>query len=193
MMFFRSMALRAGLSLCALLFLFVGAAQAERLPAAHEAAIHLKVLGYDRALPRRAGGRVHIVVLFDPSSSLSTAARDEMVGAFQAVARRTRIQNLPVSVSSLSHSAEQLEEQLSRATVAYVTPGLESQLGALLAIGARRNLPILSGDRRLAERGAPVAAYRKGRTAGLTINLRAARSAGMDLDSRLFAIAEVLR
>ncbi len=51
----------------------LGAAQtvrAERLTAPLEAAIHVKALGYDRALKRRSSRSVTIVILYDADSTI---------------------------------------------------------------------------------------------------------------------------
>jgi hypothetical protein len=164
-------------------------AHAERVSAPLEAAIHLKALGYDRALKQRAGESVVIAILYDPSIQASVDATDEMKEALIALAKKTKVQDLPVVVKSVSYKDAWPSTELAKVAAIYVTPGLESRLTEI----RKHSIPTLCGDRDLAKQGLAIGVYVKGSSPGLTINLASARAAGMDLDSRLLAIAEVLK
>ena len=168
-------------------------ARADRLSAPLEAAIHLRALGYDRALRQRAGDTVVIAILYDPSSDDSVQAKDEMAQAFRSLSGKMQVQGLPIAVKVVPYKDSWPGSDLAGAAAAYVAPGLSAHLNDIKTQAARNGIPTLCGDRDLAVAGLSIAAYPKGSSPGLTINLPAARADGMDLDSRLLAIAEVLK
>jgi hypothetical protein len=170
-----------------------GTARAERLVAPLEAAIHIKALGYDRALRKRSNRAVVIVILYDADSSTSVSARNDMTAAFRSLASKTKVQGLPIEVTSVAYASGRAGSAVSGASAVYVAPNLERHLGDIVSASSTYKVPLLCGDRSQAVAGVTIAAYRKGSKGSLTINLRAARAAGMDLDSRLLGIAEVLR
>lgn len=174
-------------------FLASAPARADRLSAPLEAAIHLRALGYDRALHQRAGDTVTIAVLYDPSSDDSVHAEEEIAQAFRALSGKMTVQNLPIAVKVVPYKDTWPGNELAGVAAAYVTPGLTAHLNDIKTQAARNGIPTLCGDRDLAVAGLSIAAYPKGSSPGLTINLTAARADGMDLDSRLLAIAEVLK
>lgn len=168
-------------------------ARAERLSAPLEAAIHLRALGYDRALKQRIGNAVVIAVLYDASSDASVRATNELREAFISLGKKMKVQDLPIVVKSVAYKDSWPSGELSKVAAVYVTPGLEGRLPDIRSQAARHNIPTLCGDRELAKQGLAIAVYVKGSSPGLTINLPSARSSGMDLDTRLLAIAEVLK
>jgi hypothetical protein len=169
------------------------AARAQRLSAPLEAAIHLRALGYDRALHQRAGDTAVIAILYNPSSDASVQAEDDIGRAFRSLSGKMKVQGLPIAVKAVPYKDAWPGGELAGVAAAYVTPGLEAHLSEIRSAAARADIPTLCGDRDLAVAGLSIAAYPKGSSPGLTINLRAARAAGMDLDSRLLSIAEVLK
>jgi hypothetical protein len=168
-------------------------ARAERLAGPLEAAIHLRALGYDRALKDRAGDTALIAILYDPGSDASVSAADDISAALVALSKKMKLQGLPIAVKSIAYKDSWPSGELSKAAAVYVAPGLESHLADIRTQAARQDVPTLCGDRELAKSGLSIAVYRKGSSPGLTINLVAARAAGMDLDSRLLSIAEVIK
>jgi hypothetical protein len=167
--------------------------RAERMSAPLEAAIHLRALSYDRALKKRAGDSVVIAILYDPASESSVQSSDEMRDALISLSKKVKVQDLPFVVKSVAYTNAWPTNDLAAASVVYVTRGLEGRLNEIRAQTVKHGIRTLCGDRDLARQGLAVAVYVNGTSPGLTINLAAARSAGMDLDSRLLAIAEVLK
>jgi ABC-type uncharacterized transport system substrate-binding protein len=168
-------------------------ARGDRLVAPLEAAIHVKALGYDRALKKRSGRAVSIVILYDADSSTSVSARNDMTAALRSLASKAKVQGLPIEVTSVAYVSGRIASAISGASAVYVAPNLDRHIADIVAASSTYKVPLLCGDRSLAVAGVTIAAYRKGAKGSLTINLRAARAAGMDLDSRLLGIAEVLR
>ncbi len=175
-------------------FLFSApSARAERLSAPLEAAIHLRVLGYDRALKQRSGDSAVIALLYDASSDASVQAADALKDALVSLSKKMKVQDLPIVVKSVAYKDSWPSSELSKVAAVYVSPGLESRLADIKSQSSKHGVPTLCGDRDLARQGLAIAAYVKGSSPGITINLASARAAGMDLDSRLLAIAEVLK
>lgn len=174
-------------------FLFSAPARAERLSAPLEAAIHLRALGYDRALKQRAGDSAVIALLYDASSDTSVQAAEALKDALVSLSKKMKVQDLPIVVKSVAYKDSWPAGELTKVAAVYVSPGLESRLADIKTQSAKHGIPTLCGDRDLARQGIAIAAYVKGSSPGITINLAAARGAGMDLDSRLLAIAEVLK
>ncbi len=114
-----------------------------------------------------------------------------MTNAFRSLAGRTKVQGLNLDVSAVAFTGGRVGSAMSGASAVYVAPNLERHLGDIVSASSTYKVPLLCGDRSLAVAGVTIAAYRKGSKGSLTINLRAARAAGMDLDSRLLGIAEV--
>lgn len=168
-------------------------AQAQRLSAPLEAAIHLRALGYDRALKQRVSNSVVIALLYDASSEASVRATNELREAFISLSKKMKVQDLPIVVKSVAYKDSWPSSELSKVAAVYVTPGLENRLPDIRTQAARSSIPTLCGDRELAKQGLAIAVYVKGSSPGLTINLPSARQTGMDLDTRLLSIAEVLK
>lgn len=168
-------------------------AEAERLSAPLEAAIHLRALGYDRALTKRIGDSVVIALLYDPASDASVQATNEIKEAFISLGKKMKVQDRPIVVKSVVYKDSWPSNEVSRVAAVYVSPGLESRMSEIRTQASKNGIPTLCGERDLAIQGLAIAVYVKGSSPGLTINLPSARATGMNLDTRLLAIAEVLK
>jgi hypothetical protein len=168
-------------------------AQAERLSAPLEAAIHLRALGYDRALTKRIGDNVVIALLYDPSSEASVQATNEIKEAFISLGKKMKVQDRPIVVKTVVYKDSWPSSELSKVAAVYVAPGLETRLSEIRTQASKNSIPTLCGERDLAIQGLAIAVYVKGKSPGLTINLPSARATGMNLDTRLLSIAEVLK
>jgi YfiR/HmsC-like len=120
-------------------------------------------------------------------------AGDEMKEALISLRQKVKVQELPIVVKSVPYKDAWPANDLAKVAVVYVSRGLESKLNEIRTQTTKNGIRTLCGDRDLAKQGLAIAAYVKGSSPGITINLPAARSAGMDLDTRLLAISEVLK
>src|SRR6185369_16838806 len=76
---------------------------ADRVDGKLEAAVHLKVLGYDRGLKKRGNPtKLVIGVLYIPGGD-SEKVEKEMVAAFRDMAKQLKIQGLPVDVVAIPY------------------------------------------------------------------------------------------
>ena len=77
--------------------------------------------------------------------------------------------------------------------VLYVTAGLEKDVAAIQAVCTERKVVGVSAVRAFVKQGLAIGVVTKGESAGILVNLPAARAVGMDLDPKLLTLAEVIR
>ena len=134
-----------------------------------------------------------IAILVDPSSEASGQAGDEIKDAFISLSKKMKLQDLPIVVKTVSYKDSWPANDLAKVAAVYVTPGLESRLSEIKTQTSKKGIATLCGDRDLAKQGLAIAVYVKGSSPDSRSTFPSARSSGMDLDSRLLAIAEVLK
>lgn len=166
-------------------------AQAD-LPMDTQVPLLLRVLSYDRALARNGTGDVVIAVLYDAASSESNAARTTFARAVRA-SGITAVNGRTLRLVEVNVAAGQVGAVLQRhrATAAYLTPGLEGHLAAVVAGGEASRALLLSGNARYVRSGVAVGVGTQDGRPRLFINLPAARAAGSDLPAALLQIATV--
>jgi hypothetical protein len=163
------------------------------VPSDLQAAIITRLLGYDRALKGRAGSSLTIGILGKAADRGASRAQAELEQAFGT---QTSIQGLRLAARPYSYTdAAQLGEWVvsQGVDVLYVTPGLEKEVAAIQAVCAERKVVGVSSVRAFVKQGLAIGVVTKGESAGLLVNLPAARAAGMDLDPKLLTLAEVIR
>ena len=168
---------------------------ADRVDGKLEAAVHLKVLGYDRGLKKRGNPtRLVIGVLYIPGGD-SEKVEKEMVAAFRDMAKQLKIQGLPVDVVAIPYKADTLAADLASAgvNIVYVSPGLEGERAKIHAAAASRGAATICSDREMVKQGIAIGVFLKDKRAAIAVNIKAARALGMDLDSALFSVAEVFK
>jgi hypothetical protein len=165
--------------------------------AAREAALILRILSYDSTLRSRAqGGKVTVLVTYEPNDSSSRAARSRIVRALNALGRRTTVANMPAR--AVDHPFAGPGDLLAAARSAgaaaiYVAPGLESQVSTIANVTRRANLLSLTPVESNVRRGLAVGMVGSGSRTRLLINLDAVRSEGASLDAAVLRLAEVIR
>jgi hypothetical protein len=166
------------------------------LPAKTQALLWLRTLAYDHNLHRRAADPLTLLVLRRPLHPASIACAEELLAALRplsetAVIDGSRFQALALDWSKAEALGAGLEATMAASL--YVCPGFEDELPAIAE--RTRVLSVLStcGDRACAEGGLGVAFVDRGMRAGLIVNLAAIKAEGVELDSRLLQLAEVLR
>jgi hypothetical protein len=165
--------------------------------AAREAALILRILSYDSTLRSRAqGGKVTVLVTYDPNDSSSRAARSRIVRALNALGRRTTVANMPAR--AVDHPFGGPGDLLAAARSAgaaaiYVAPGLEGQVSNIANATRRANLLSLTTVESNVRRGLAVGMVGSGSRTRLLINLDAVRSEGASLDAAVLRLAEVIR
>jgi hypothetical protein len=170
-------------------------ARADRVDGKLEAAVHLKVLGYDRGLKKRGNPSKIVIGVLYKDGGESERVEKEMVGAFRDMAKQLKIQGLPVDVVAIPYKPDTLAADLANAgvNIIYVSPGLEGERARIHAAAAARGAPTICSDRELVKQGIAIGVFLKDKKAAIAVNIKAARELGMDLDSALFSVAEVFK
>jgi hypothetical protein len=171
-------------------------ARAEELSPRKQALLLLRVLVYDRNLRARAGGAVRVAIAYRAGDRRSEERRDEMVGAFEDVAREVVVAGMPVEVVAVPYRDEADFESRLRApspACLYVCAGLELVVKEIAAATRRHAVVSAAGSKELVEAGLAIGLVNRGQRAAVVVNLAAARGEGADLEAALLAIAEVIR
>lgn len=160
-----------------------------------EAKIFARMLAYDRALRARAGSSVGIAVLVKEEDKASARSFEQMLEAFKGLESVT-IQGLPVTVSSRVYKdPADLSAWIAREGIdaLYLTRGLAGELEGIRAVCRDKKVVSMSHLRSFVEQGVAVGVVIRGDAPRTVVNIAAAVSAGMELDSKLLQLSEVIR
>jgi len=179
---------------CMVLSMAAGIAGGEQdVPSDLQAAIITRLLGYDRALKGRVGTSLTIGILGKASDRGASRAQADLEQAF---GKQASVQGVRLSAKPYSYTdAAQLGNWVASegVDVLYVTAGLEKDVAAIQALCTERKVVGVSTVRAFVKQGLAIGVVTKGESAGILVNLPAARAAGMDLDPKLLTLAEVIR
>lgn len=160
-----------------------------------EAAVHLKIMSFDRTLRDEGVDRYVVGIAYDLSSGESRSAAHELLAAMNHLveARRITVHGRPVSTVLVGiepqESPEFTEGQVS---VLILSDAMGSLVSRVTASAHEVGIGTLCGQREYLGLGAAVAVVVMDGKSRIVVNLAAARSAGMQLDPRLLSLAEVL-
>ncbi len=164
------------------------------LPPQAEAPILLRILAYDRALDRTPGDNLVIAIVYDVANKTSNNARGGIVRAFRG-AQVQSIGGRALKYVELNVAAANVADVFRQQSVAaaYVTPGLDDRLPAIVTAAADTHVTTLGGNLRYARRGVAVAVDTMNGRPQIFVNLAAARASGADLTSSLLKLATVIK
>ena len=162
-------------------------AQTREVPLDRQALVMLRVLAYDRNLPRRAGAEKTLTIaVVRGAAPESTRAAGEMTAALERIARASTVLGLKVRTTELEYpGAEGLDAALKAtgAHAVYLTPGLEREAVQAVAEAARRSAMLaFSGTEADLGLGVAVALIRRSARVAIVINRPVVVEAGADLD-----------
>jgi hypothetical protein len=125
----------------------------------------------------------------------SEKVEKEMVAAFREMGKQMKVQSLAVDAVPVLYNADSVANDLATAgaSVVYITPGLEAEVGKIHAAALVRKAPTICSDRNLVKQGVAMGVFLNKSKAGIAVNVKIARELGMDLDSTLFTVAEVFK
>jgi hypothetical protein len=178
-----------------LLTLFSGVCGAEA-PLSYQATFLLRVLAYDRNLKNRTANAATVLLAYRDGDPASEAAKNELVAELSRLAKDRRIVDLPIRVSTISYlNPDDLEIAIdrTRASALYISPGLESALGAMLPVTRRRSVLSFTGVEAWVGKGVSIGLAARGTKPVIVVNLTSSRAEGADLDSALLRTAEIIR
>lgn len=165
-----------------------------RLPGTLEAAVHAKILSFDRSLAGGSGPLV-IGVVYDPSSALSKVSATKIVEGFGNLSKkRITVHSRHISVVRVPLSSD-VEKALAkqRLHVLYAAADLEAVIPRIARSAAKHRIRTLSGDRAYVRAGLAVAVVEKNQRPGIVLKIANAKRCGMKLDPRLVRLAELIR
>jgi hypothetical protein len=169
-----------------------GAQVADELPAEVQAALALRVLGYDRALDAPAGESIVIGLLF--RSGQLTGENMQLVQAFSRLKAQT-LRGHPVKVVFRAYQGlPDLELWLEReqVKVVYLSPHLP-EIAGLQRACASRKLITISPSVEVVRDGTPIGFVLEDGKPKVLVNREAAKTTGMDLDPELIRLARLVR
>jgi hypothetical protein len=171
-------------------------ARAADLPPRNQALLLLRILVYDRNLKQRAEGTVTVGVVFRPHDAVSEQQRDALVAALESVAEDVVAAGMPVKALAIPYrDPADLDARIARLRPAavYVGAALSGSVKEIVRVTRRRSVLSVCGSREMVADGIGVGLVNRGRRAGVVVGLESTRSEGVDLDSALLAMAEVIR
>ena len=160
------------------------------LPAALQASLFARILGFDRALDVPASRVVVIGILRQRQYRPSVDAADELLAAVAALPEGDLVLR-PILVEP---GPEKLETLLDRQPLAalYVTPLRALEVETVAALARERRIRTLTGVPAYLERGLSTGLGLVDGRPEILVNLDAARAEGADYSSQLLALARVV-
>jgi hypothetical protein len=163
-----------------------------------QATLQLKVQSYDRKIAQRLQRKRFVVgIMYRPGVRASEAAANEMRDAFTRVVETYRIKGIKPTIITIAFDDKdkKLSETLTTNEVSmmYITRGLEESLPALLEAAARLKIPTTSGSRDHITSGCTIGIVVDRRKPRIVVNLKSMGATGMELDSEMLELAEVVR
>jgi hypothetical protein len=182
--------------LAALMLLAPLAAAAAEEPGAQEALVLLRILSYDRRVPRRGRQRVVIAVVRDDRDPSSTRAARAAAGALRRVSASLSVAGRPISVMDVTLD-DMVRGRLRDVdlTALYLAPGLDASLDALAAAARSRACLTFAAGSAYLGRGVAIGLGIDARRHRITISvdLVEARAQGAQLSAELLQLARVVR
>lgn len=171
----------------------VAAAQEMPVPVATQIPLFLKVLAFDRHLPRRAGAEVVLGVVYQSGNRASVNATDEVIRALNAV--HASVGGLPVRATGIDLDKESLAVALTqyRVSVMYVTPLRAIDIATVAAAARAAHVTTMTGVPDYVARGLAVSVRLQRDFPKLLVNLTASRLEGADFSAELLKLAVVIQ
>lgn len=191
----RSISERLGRAFLVVILLLASTARADELPAPLQAALLVKTLAYDHALPTRTPRAATVLVLFKPGDKESEQSAAELTRALQATARTSTVSNLPLRVFQAPFSdVAALETRLTgaEASALYVAPGLSGSLAAISTLTRRKSVLTACASEDALKAGLSLGFVDEGGKPALLVNIAAARAEGARLDAGMLRMARLV-
>ncbi|MCI0572239.1 MAG: YfiR family protein [Myxococcaceae bacterium] len=183
--------------LCALSLVAGGQGPARnqaQVPVDRQALVMLRVLAYDRNLPKRASGALTIAVVAGQTPE-SKNAQAAMVAALGEIAKESKVLGLPVKAVGVDASGpEPLEARLKAAgaSVVYICQGVSTdEVRAITEAARRGSVLTFSGNEAHIDLGVGVAFVRRSARVVIVINRPVVSQAGAELAPELLQVAEI--
>ena len=156
--------------------------------------LFLKILTFDRNLPKRAGTEIVIGVLFQERVRQSWLAKDEFMRAVKKSAIK-RIHDRPVQAVPIAYDRiPSLPEALANheIDVLYVAPLRAADLEEIVQVVRSRKILTLTGIPEYVEGGLSIGIGLDGDSPEILVNLSASRAEGANLHAQLLRLARLV-
>lgn len=159
-----------------------------------QAALVLRVLGYDRGLRGRApSGSVNVLTVFKAGDAASEASCQNLARAINQLGRAVTVSGMRTRATPVGFtSADALAQSAQGAQAVYVCPGLDASIAAISGAARRRSLLSITAREADVRAGLSVAIV-PGAQLRIVVNVTAASAEGARLDAALLRIATVVR
>ncbi len=159
------------------------------VPGAVQAAMMVRILEYDRSLTTRASGTISVGVVARDTSATSVSEFRQALSGRDAQGIRIQVAEHPY------RDADTLIRWMERAGLAllYVSADLGTDARSVIAAATARGLATLTATRKHFDAGGTLGIVVRDEKPHILIDLASSRTAGMDLDPKLLALAEVKR
>lgn len=157
--------------------------------------LFLKILAFDRELPRRAGAEIVIGVVYQERVRPSWLAKDD----FLRVMRKSQVhqvKGLPVRAVAIPLDGDtKLDEAVRKADVDvfYVAPLRAYDIDGIVSLAQRQKILTLTGVPEYVKTGLSVGLGLTADTPEILVNLQAAKNEGADFHASLLRLAKVAR
>jgi hypothetical protein len=182
----------AGVLLSVALVFSLARAEEPSVPVRLQAGLLAKLAGYDRNMRVRAGDRIRVAILINPSNTDSLRVGEEMS---HALAQVPEIAGLPHDDSSLPYtSAEALADACAtrRIAILYVTPGFESDTAKISRALWGANVLTVSAVARYVSAGIVVGFDALGGQPRMLVHLTQARAQHVDFEAKVLKLMKVV-
>jgi hypothetical protein len=174
--------------------LFVTAARAEEpsIPVRLQAGLLAKLAGYDRNMRERAGDRVRVAILINPSSADSVRVGDEMS---HALAQISDIAGLPHDDFSIAYTSPDAVAEACvtrRITILYVTPGFERDATKIGQTLRGADVLTVAAVARYVSEGIVIGFDALGGQPRMLVHLPQARAQHVDFEAKVLKLMKVL-
>lgn len=151
----------------------------------------LRALAYDRNLEERVDDVINVGILYNPGDEDSVRARREMLAVFEKMSsKRLRGKQLAGVALPVTDGASIAEEFEARGLDAvYLTPSLDAFVPEIKRAARAQDISTLSSSLAYAKDGVSLSVVMHSGKPKLIVNLAAARSEGMDLNSSIARVA----
>jgi hypothetical protein len=162
--------------------------------ASQQTTLILRILAFDRKLPKRASGSVTVAVVFSPGSGKSESMANDMISALEDTTRKASVGGLPVKAVKIAVTPRfDADLQQSGAKAAYLCSGLEDSLGSITRATQAQGALTFSNNDEYLKSGASIALVNRDTRLGIVVHLGNVKAEGAEIDSNLLRLAEIIR
>jgi hypothetical protein len=182
-------------AVCLLVVSTTQVADAEQVavPVTRQAELLVRVAAYDRNLPARAGGKVHVLLLTQPddTDSRTTAAQmDAALRRFDAIA------HMPFDVTTANYpggAALAAQCRSAHYAIVYVTPGLDARMPEMAQALAGVDVMTIASLGRYVAQGSAIGFDLESGRPSLLINLTQAKKQNVAIEAEVLHLMKVIQ